>query len=300
MDKAHVLTDKLLEELEVRLKLIYTEAYKTAIERNKKAIEKLSEVSKEDDNFKWRTLNQDLKNSIEKSVASQLSQTSEIAKSIIEDTKVNIFNLNYEYTAFDISQKTLRNLNFAIYDLNVIKQIVQNEQSSFTKMAYKGLASRKIIERRLQNELSQSIITGESIPDIAKRIKKVSERSLKDSVRIARTETTRVESDGRVKGFEEAETLGVVLEKQWISTLDMRTRDEHRHLMLEKVPLDKKFSNGQDRPGKGTARQVINCRCTTVAVIKNLKPSAKQLALDKRIENISFEKWGSEYGRSKK
>ena len=94
MDTAHVLTDKLLGELEARLKLIYTEAYKTAVKRNKKAIEKLSEVSKEDDNFKWRTLNQDLKNSIEKSVASQLSQASEIARSIIEDTKVNIFNLN--------------------------------------------------------------------------------------------------------------------------------------------------------------------------------------------------------------
>ena len=143
MDAAHVLTDKLLGELEARLKLIYTEAYKTAVKRNKKAIEKLSEVSKEDDNFKWRTLNQDLKNSIEKSVASQLSQASEIARSIIEDTKVNIFNINYEYTAFDISKQTLRNLNFTIYDLNVIKEIVKNEQSSFTKMAYKGLSSRK-------------------------------------------------------------------------------------------------------------------------------------------------------------
>ena len=300
MDKAHVLTDKLLEELEARLKLIYTEAYRTAIERNKKAIEKLSKLEKEDYKYQEWKMKQDIRNSIEKSVASQLSQTSEIAKSFIEDAKLNIFDLNYEYTAFDISQKTLRNLNFAIYDLNVIKQIVQNEQSSFTKMAYKGLVSRKTIERRLQNELSQSIITGESIPEIAKRIKKVSERSLRDSVRIARTETTRVESDGRVKGFEEAESLGVVLEKQWISTLDMRTRDEHRHLMLEKVPLDKNFSNGQNRPGEGTARQVINCRCTMVSVIKNLKPSAKQLALDKRIENISFEKWGSEYGRNKK
>lgn len=300
MDAAHVLTDKLLGELEARLKLIYTEAYKTAVKRNKKAIEKLSEVSKEDDNFKWRTLNQDLKNSIEKSVASQLSQASEIARSIIEDTKVNIFNINYEYTAFDISKQTLRNLNFTIYDLNVIKEIVKNEQSSFTKMAYKGLSSRKIIERRLQNELSQSIITGESIPEISRRIKKVSERSLRDSVRIARTETTRVESDGRNKGFEEAQKLGIVLDKQWISTLDLRTRDEHRHLMMEIAPLDGKFSNGQTKPGEGTARQVINCRCTTVAVIKDLKPTAKELALDSRIRSMSFEKWGSEYGRSKK
>ena len=148
--------------------------------------------------------------------------------------------------------------------------------------------------------MSQSIITGESIPEISRRIKKVSERSLRDSVRIARTETTRVESDGRNKGFEEAQKLGIVLDKQWISTLDLRTRDEHRHLMMEIAPLDGKFSNGQTKPGEGTARQVINCRCTTVAVIKDLKPTAKELALDSRIRSMSFEKWGSEYGRSKK
>ena len=65
---------------------------------------------------------------------------------------------------------------------------------------------------------------------------------------------------------EGAKATGLRLEKVWLATNDARTRDTHRQLDGQVVPVDADFIvNGKQmsKPGdpRGGAREVVNCRC---------------------------------------
>lgn len=96
------------------------------------------------------------------------------------------------------------------------------------------------------------------------------------AMRIARTETTGAANLGALKAGEQS---GVQLTKEWISTVDKRTRrkpkDEFDHLDMDGVVIDEKelFNvNGDflEFPGdpKGEAANIINCRCTIALMVK--------------------------------
>ena len=64
----------------------------------------------------------------------------------------------------------------------------------------------------------------------------------------------------------------MVGEKVWLATLDDRTRDTHRLLHDQRVPLDGTFKTVDGAsaiaPGQfGVAGEDINCRCTMEAIV---------------------------------
>ena len=114
----------------------------------------------------------------------------------------------------------------------------------------------------------------ESIPNLAKRMKDITNKTLSESIRIARTETTRVENSAKQDVGEQGTKLGFKMKKQWISTSDGRTRPEHNDADGQIVDIDKPFIVGGEElmyPGdeSGSAWNTINCRCTTINIIEN-------------------------------
>jgi len=85
------------------------------------------------------------------------------------------------------------------------------------------------------------------------------------SLRIARTETTTAANHG---AFQVSEESDLVLDKEWISVIDDRTRHDHLVENGQTAPRDENFKMADGSlmlfPGdpKGAAKQVINCRCT--------------------------------------
>jgi hypothetical protein len=85
------------------------------------------------------------------------------------------------------------------------------------------------------------------------------------ALRIARTETTASSNFAAIKT---AQNSNLVLQKEWISVMDKRTRLDHFEINETKVELDEAFvmQSGAllQYPGdpNGTAKEVINCRCT--------------------------------------
>ena len=76
---------------------------------------------------------------------------------------------------------------------------------------------------------------------------------------MARTEATHANNEGTLEGYRQSD---VANGKEWIATLDDRTRESHVDLNGEIVGVDEEFSNGLDYPGAdGPAEEVINCRC---------------------------------------
>ncbi|MCK9355686.1 MAG: phage portal protein [Dehalococcoidia bacterium] len=80
---------------------------------------------------------------------------------------------------------------------------------------------------------------------------------------IARTE---VHSLAGFAQHEAAAQSGVLLFKEWVSSLDARTRDSHAAMNGEVRPMDEPYSNGLMAPGDpdGDAGEIINCRCNEI------------------------------------
>jgi SPP1 gp7 family putative phage head morphogenesis protein len=119
---------------------------------------------------------------------------------------------------------------------------------------------------QLASILKTAIDEGQSIPEVAKVINdQCSLDSRVRSVRIARTELTRVITDAKVRTLH-AEGY---TEKQWSTVIDGRERESHHAANGQVVAIDGMFRVGAYMafaPGDETlpASESVNCRCDVV------------------------------------
>ena len=290
-DYMNKLTTKQLNQLEKELNEIYKGTTDEVLKRIRKALLDLERATTEEDKQKaiqkLNGLEDLIKRIMEDIHNTNMESVKEINKHII-DTFIN----NQEYGAFLVEKNTGEQLKWNLYNRNTIKEILIGEANPFYMLALDEFKDKDAIYRALKRELVQSVMLGESIPKIAKRIQGVINRNRYDSIRIARTETTRSENAGRLNSFKQAEKQGIKGKKQWLATIDGRTRERHLRMNMEEVDLDKNFSNGLDHPGgNGKASEVINCRCSMGYEFVGLEKTAKEKELDNALKRMSFEEW---------
>lgn len=123
--------------------------------------------------------------------------------------------------------------------------------------------------RLLKKAVGDAALAGESIPELQARVHKLFGFSEEfRTERIARTEMLSASNTGSVEAYRQS---GEVEKKEWLSIIDDRTRESHVAANGQVVGLDAPFSVGgasMDRPGDGPAAEVVNCRCTTVPVLR--------------------------------
>ncbi len=107
--------------------------------------------------------------------------------------------------------------------------------------------------KKLTSTLTTGINEGEGIGALTERVNEVyKEIPEHRAALIARTETTNANNEGMLNQYK---TSDVVQGKEWIATLDDRTRDAHSSINGQIVALEVPFSNGLQYP------QEPNCRC---------------------------------------
>ena len=173
---------------------------------------------------------------------------------------------------------------------------LEKEKRSFDKLMADGKDIRWQ-NGQIQSVTLQSILQGESIPNMAKRIANtMGEMNRKASIRYARTAMTSAQNGGRKDAYQRAKGLGINLQQEWIATLDFRTRHAHRQLDGQIRDIDEPFQvDGYDieYPGDPAAPGylVYNCRCTTAAKVEGWDSMSGQLRSDEDIEGMSYEEW---------
>lgn len=115
-----------------------------------------------------------------------------------------------------------------------------------------------------RQQLAEGMREGESIPQLAARVRTAAGVSEPRATVIARTE---VISTSNLASIAQARSAGVPLEKQWMATDDSRTRPTHVLADGQQVPLDEPFIVGGfplDVPGDpaGPPQETIQCRCS--------------------------------------
>lgn len=311
MDKMQLQTDKDLEELEKRLKREYRKAQK---EVSEKADAFFASFQQQDEAMRLRLLKGDITNAeyenwrrnqmmlnqryteLEKRLAAEYTQTNVRAANMINDSLYDTFANNYNYQIYLAERDGKIATSFALFDRDAVR-IAVAETPDIMKTAQVNIPKNlRWNEQKIASALAQGILQGDSINHISDRLQAVTNMNRSSAVRSARTLTTGAENGGRYQCSKRLENKGVEQEKQWMSTLDERTRDTHRAIDQETVPLDAKFSNGLRYPGdpRGDGSEVYNCRCRYVTQFKRF-PSTFHRSTDALEE--SYEEW--KRGRNK-
>ena len=153
-------------------------------------------------------------------------------------------------------------------------------------------------KKQITASITSSILQGRSIKGIADDLQgRITTMSRASAIRTARTAVTGAQNAGRMDSYKAAEGMGIKLKKQWLSTLDNRTRHAHAMLDGQTVDTDKPFKvDGYELmyPGDRSAPGylVYNCRCTTIAVLPDVDTS-DALRRDENglLPDMTFAQW---------
>lgn len=192
------------------------------------------------------------------------------ASSLTHQKSIDVFVNNANYTAYQIEKDHgfTGGINFDIYDRKTVSRLMLEDPELLPRR--KDINGNKLEAwntKTISNCIFQAITQGESIDELSKRIARdTSIDAGRSSLLYARTAMTGAQNAGRIERMKEAQSMGIKVQKQWMSTLDSRTRDSHRDMDGEIAGMDDEFSNGLEYPGdpNGPGREVYNCRCTLI------------------------------------
>lgn len=238
-------------------------------------------------------------------IAGDLANADSLARSITQGYMPEVYSQNFAYGTYDLERQSGIDTSFTLYSRESMEflfrenpQILPNPGKKVSKAIAEGKAMRWN-KQHVQSVMMQAILQGNSIPDIATRLSNaVCDDNRKAAIRNARTMATGVQNAGRIDSYKRGEEMGIKSTKQWVATLDMRTRHEHRILDGVAVPLDAKFivDNEEIRyPGDPAASPhlVWNCRCTIISRVAGWKSMAEAHVSTEKIEDagLDYESW---------
>lgn len=305
MDYGHRESDRKLKALERKLDREYKRAYKELKAKADAYFKRFEEKDKdklqalnsgkitESDYLSWRNGQMATGRHWEAlvtSLAESMTKTNEIAMSMIDDNLSEVFALNANYGAYEICKGMNANLSFELVDKKTVQRLLKDNPKLLPKPRVNIPKDERWNKQKMRSALLQGILQGESVPKIANRLQQVTNMNRSASIRNARTMITGAENAGRTERYSEAEEMGIELEKEWLATLDDRTRDSHILLDGVSIPNDEPFDNGLMFPGDpaGEPEEVYNCRCTLVCKIKGKQYDDKRIS---KLGDMTYEEW---------
>nr|DAG74970.1 MAG TPA: minor capsid protein [Caudoviricetes sp.] len=318
-DEAQDWTEERLKRLEKRIEEVYREAmeardksvdaffawFEKADEKKRKLLEEEKITEKQYQQWRLEQLmtgNQ--YKAMRDKLAERMTHANEIAIAYVNDETPGIYSINRNWTAYKIEQ-AVGNCDFTLYDERVIKRLIVENPGLMPNYPEEKAIKRDIDleygKKQITSSITSGILQGRPIDEIAQDLMiRISGMNKNSAIRAARTATTGAQNAGRLDGYNAAAERGIKLKKQWLATLDGRTRHSHAALDGATVDRDKKFDNGCMYPGdpNGRPEEIYNCRCTMIAVLddepyENAQRRARSEATGKNyiISDMTYEEW---------
>lgn len=331
-DYGHQATEKELKILESRIKSVYTEA-KSDINKKMKDFNarhaKKQAVMK--DKLKKGLITKDeyqswMKGQVfqgnqwklkREQIIATLSNANEQALKLANHSKITAFIGNANYMGYSLEHTAGVNFGFNLYDTRTVGKLIKEQPDLLPNKHLDKVKDGAWNRKKITRQVTLGIIEGEGVDDVAKRLGEVCDQDWRAMRTSARTAMTSAQNAGRQARLEEAEKKGIKLHKEWMATFDMHTRDAHRELDGQKVPVNKPFKvDGYEimYPADPHAEGflVYNCRCSMVADLDDFpevyqrydnidgKPVSqmtykewiKAKTVDKVVQEIDYSKFG--------
>ena len=296
-DYAHKLTDAELAKLEQRIAKLYKEAadeltdtvkayFKQFEKRDAAMKEKLDAGEITEQQYKqWRLAQMGRGKrftALRDKVAERYTDANATAVAYVNDATPGIYSLNRNYAAYKIEQVSSQ-ADFTLWDEQTVKRLIVEQPDLMPyyppKRALKRGIDLKYGKQQITASVTSSILQGKGIGKIADDLQsRMQDMSRASAIRTARTAITAAQNAGRLDTYHAAQDMGIKLKKQWLATLDNRTRHAHAMLDGQTVDVDKPFKvDGYEimYPGDSFAPGylVYNCRCTQVSVLDDVDTS---------------------------
>lgn len=325
-------TEQKLEELEKRIRDEYTKATKELEAKTKDYLERFEKkdsirkdyLAKQYDEYlngkisfnDYKAMQEEYKQwrigqvavgkrweEMRNTMAEDLTETYSKARGMIEGYMPEVYALNHNYATFQVEKSSLVNTSYSLYDAHTVERLIKENPRllpnyKFGSVTYERMRQKNLRwnQQRITSAITQGILQGESIPKIAKRMRDAGYMEYKASIRDARTSITSAQNAGRIEAMHRAEDLGIKMMKQWLATIDDRTRHEHRELDGQRVPIDEPFEvEGYEimypADPSGDPEMVYNCRCTMIQVFDGYDKKITDFDIDDRLGGMSYEDW---------
>lgn len=239
-------------------------------------------------------------------------------KSIKDSLKEGYYSQGYAY--YNAFKGAGVNINFGLFDPNVIEASVLNPKDKITGyiLRNKSVDGKWIWDNSLKQNhakafqkidqaITQGIIKGQGYSktarEVSQQIFNTKERrfALQRSVEtVIKTETQKARSLASLLSYDDvknsADRLGVGVQRVWIHALQVK-EPRQSHLALHNMPEDK---NGQwnvngtltDAPNlTGNAEDDINCHCSTETRIEGLESKYDETKAAKTLNKENYEIW---------
>ena len=296
-DYAHRMTDAQLARLEKRIAKLYKEAadeltdtvqtYFSQLEKRDAAMKEQLDAGKitEQQYKQWRLAQIGRGKRFEAlrdKVAERYTGANATAVAYVNDATPGIYSLNRNYAAYKIEQVS-SHADFTLWDERTVRRLLVEQPDLMPYYPPKRALQRgidlKYGKQQITASVTSSILQGKGAPQIADDLqRRMQNMSLTSAIRTARTAVTAAQNAGRLDTYRAAQDMGIELKKQWLATLDNRTRHAHAMLDGQTVDVDKPFKvDGYELmyPGDSSAPGylVYNCRCTQIAVLDDVDTS---------------------------
>lgn len=229
-------------------------------------------------------------------------QLETMVSGVLDTLQGNNFNSIAEYLQNSYTNSYIGNL----YDMhgqgvplilpmneNQVVKAVQKTGDDF-KLSEKLGGNTKELKKQVKSELQRGFASALPYETIARSISDYGQADLNRSMRIARTEGHRIQTEAKLDCMINAKKKGANIVKQWDSTLDGRTRPEHKQLDGQIREIDEDFEvdgySAQGPGGFGDPYMDCNCRCCLLQrakwalddeELKTLQDRAEYFGLDK-------------------
>lgn len=335
-DEGYEETEDLLEKIEKEIKKEYTQAES---ELQEKLDEYLSKFEKKDELKRLAVENGQITQEeyetwrvgqiaigerweeMKETISEDLANTSQIAKSVAYGYMPEVYAINHNYGTYQAEAISGIDTSYTLYNSASVEYLFKDGDFYLPagKKVTQAINMGKQVawdKKQVQSVMIQSLLQGESIGKIATRLsKQVGESDRKAAIRNARTMTTCVQNVGRLNSFERAKNRGINIKKQWLATLDNRTRHEHRALDGQvreigepfevdgyelEYPADPNASVSEKLKMqkavnviKGPAHLIYNCRCTILGVLEGHEIDVTDTSIrnTNKMEEESYEEW---------
>lgn len=306
MDEAHIWTEKQISLLEKSFKEVYAEAQEEAQKRLDEYLEKIKKQDEEkwkelesgniskDDYKKWRKnkmLGKQQLSSTVSEMAKAYNNADVLAMQYLNNSLPMVLGVNFDFGACEILGEKW---SFKLYDQKTIGRLIAADPQLLPLPAVNKYSNLDWYQKKLNSAITQGILHGDSIPNIAKQLDSVTKSGMAAAIRNTRTAVTGAECAGRDESYRMAQADGVELVRIWKATLDNRTRHSHAAIDGETRDVDEAFSNGCMRPGdpSGDPSEVYNCRCTIVAHVKGYEKYHEQGKYGNgKLGNETYDEW---------
>lgn len=320
-DEAHVRTDRALADLERRIAAEYKKAADELSEKIDAYFERFQERDAaqkkligtivngkeytQQDYRQWRLAQIGRGKrfeSLRDRLAERMTRANEVAAAYINDNTPGIYSLNRNYSAYTIEQQVGADVGFDLWDEQTVKRLIVEQPDLMPYYPPKRAVKRGIDlawgKRQITAQVTSGILQGESIKHLADRLQtNIPNMNRDNAIRAARTSVTGAQNAGRQDSYDAAVRMGIEMEKQWLATLDGRTRHDHAVADGQTVAEDEPFTVGGYElmyPGDpcGPGHEIYNCRCTMIARVKGVDMS-DALRRDRSgpVPNMTYAQW---------